>query len=232
MEALKQAVAAAFDNVVASGAIEKTIEKKLNETISSAIEEHLRSYGDFGQAIKAKVSQALNVNLDRMDFPSYGDLILNILRRQLDAQMQGEFAKRFEADMVALLAPAPAEITIDTLVEKFINSYKERYGESRAGQEFTLRIENDGGSFTYICLDQEPRKSKYDCAFRIGVHDGEVFNLAIGNQDVKNKLFIGPLYDFEKLVFQMYTAKTKIIIPADADASDYPNRFPYPGEDD
>lgn len=223
MKELSNVIAAAFDNIVASGAIEKAIEEKLQETIVSAVNDQLKSYSDFGKAIKEKVAQVVNVNMEHMDLPSYGDLVMKILRRQLDAHMQGEFAQRLEADMAALLETAPAEITLESIIEKFIDAYK----EDRAGEDFTLRIENDGGSFTYIGLDKEPNQSEYECDFRIGVHQGEVFNLRLNGDDVQKKMFVGPLRGFEKLLFQMYTAKTKLVIPDDADASDYTRSFPY-----
>lgn len=223
MDALKNAVAAAFDKVVASGAIETAIETKLNETISSAISEHLRSYSDFGKELKEKVSQAIGINLKDMDLPSYGDLVLNIIRRQLDAQMESDFAKRLEANMAALLAPAPAEITVEAIIEAFIKTY----GEDKAGEDFTLLIETKHTGFTYISLDKESDTSEYSCDFRIGIHNGEVFSLALNGDDTKKKLFIGPLRDFEKLLFQLHTAKTKVIMPADISADDYPRSFPY-----
>lgn len=225
MEALKQAVAAAFDNVVASGAIEQAIEKQISETITKVVEEQFRSYSDFGKSIKDLVGRAVNLNLDEIDMPTYGDLVLKIIRRQLDVQMHGEFAKRLEADMAVLLAPGPTEISLEQIVESFVNSYKEEYGTDRSGQEFTLLYENDS-TFTYLYLDKDEDVGKWQCDYRIGIHKGEVFSLSLGGNDVKDKLFIGGLRDFEKMIFQMHTRKTKVTISDDFSASDY-NHFPY-----
>lgn len=227
MKTIEQAVHAAFTNIVASGAIEQAIEKKIGETIASAVEEQFRSYSDFGKALKEQVAKAVQVDLASMDFPSYADLVMKIIRRQVDASMKSSFTERLEKDMAELLAPAPAEITLEKLVDDFIEEFKERHGNDRSGEEFTLRIEQESASFTYIALDKEPDQDKYRCDFRIGLHNGAVFTLQLGGADVKDKLFIGPLHGFERTLFQLYAAKSKIVVPIDACASDYPNHFPY-----
>lgn len=223
MDDLKSAVSTAFSNVVASGAIEQAIEKQLASTISSLIQNELREYGDFGKAIKERVQQAVGVNLDRMDLPSYNDLILQIIRRQLDGAMHSEAAKQIEANMAKLLERAPASITLEKLVEDFIDAHK----EDRAGQDFTLLIDRKYRT-TYVCLDVESGKSEYQCDFRLGVSsDGEVYHLAFGGKEVSKSLFMGPFYGFERALFQLYSAKTKLIVAADDDAHNYSTEFPY-----
>lgn len=223
MDDLKLAVSTAFSNVVASGAIEQAIEKQLASTISSLIQSELREYGDFGKAIKERVQQAVGVNLDRMDLPSYNDLILQIIRRQLDGVMHSEAAKQIEANMAKLLERAPTSITLEKLVDDFIESHK----EDRAGQDFTLLIERKYGS-TYVCFDVESGKSEHQCDFRLGIdRDGDVYHLAFGGKEVSKSLFMGPFYGFERALFQMYAAKTKLIVEADDHADNYTTEFPY-----
>lgn len=225
MKELKQAVSDAFDKIVASGTIEQAIEKKLTETITSAIDEQLRSYSDFGKTIKDQVSKALAVDLSVAGLPTYGHLVTEIIRRRVDASLQGEFAAQLEKDIAELLAPAPAEITLEALIEEFIKEHE----DGREGEKFTLLIENEGRGFAYVALDKEEGTDKYSCDYRIGVHDGKVYTLNFGRQDVQKALFVGPLGGFEKLLFQLFSAKSKLVIPADVDtySHDYPTRFPY-----
>ena len=226
MQDMEQAVGKAFANVVASGAIEQAIEKQIAETISSAIKEHLRSYSDFGKAISEQVQRAVGVRLERLDLPSYNDLILKIVRAQIDGAMHGEAAKQIESSLGELLKQAPAEITIDELIEQFVEAYK----EDREGQGFTLRIDREYGS-TYIALDKEEGTAKYSCDFRIGVDkDGSVYHLAFSGGDVDKKMFVVRFHGFERTIFQLYTAKSKLVIPADADDSDYEKYFPSHGD--
>lgn len=223
MEDLKSAVSTAFANVVASGAIEQAIEKQLADTIGSLIKRELREYGDFGKAIKERVQQAVGVNLERMDLPSYNDLILQIIRRQVDGIMQSEAAQQLEANMAKLLEQAPAEITLKKLIEEFIEANK----EDKEGQDFTLLIDREHGML-YVCLDEEDGKTKYNCDYRLGIdREGKVYHFALGGKDVQKSLFMGPFYGFERTLFQLYAAKSKVIVPADAEAHDYETSFPY-----
>lgn len=223
MDDLKSAVSTAFANVVTSGAIEQAIEKQLADTIGSLIKAELREYSDFGKAIKERVQQAVCVNLDRMDLPSYNDLILQIIRRQVDGIMQSEAAAQLESNMAKLLEQAPTEITMEKLIEDFIEANK----EDKEGQDFTLLIERKYGA-TYISLDEEPNKREYDCDFQISVDkDGKVYSLMLGAKDASKTLFMGPFYGFERALFQMYAARTKLILAADAEADDFDTTFPH-----
>lgn len=223
MNDLKMAVAAAFENIVASGAIEQAIEKQLADTISSAIRDHLREYSDFGKAIKLKVQQAVGVDLERLDLPSYNELILQIIRRQTDGLLQSEAAKQLESNMAELLKAAPAEMTLEQLVEGFIQQFK----EDRAGESFSLHVERNYGS-TYVSFDKEAGKSEYRCAYRLSVDkDGKVYSITVDGQDAQKTMFMGPFYSFERDLFRLYAAKSKLIIAPDATAYDFETSFPY-----
>jgi len=225
MQELKQLVSQAFDKIVASGAIEQAIEKQLTETITSVVTDQLRGYSDFGKAVKEQVSAALAVDLSQAGLPTYGHLVTEIIRRRVDASMRGQFAAQLESDIAALLEPAPSEITLEALIEEFIKAHE----EGREGERFTLLIENEGRGFQYVYLDKEEHTEKYSCDYRIGVMDGAVFSLNLGRQDVQKTLFCGPLHGFEKRLFQLFTAKSKLIIPAGVDthSHDYPTNFPW-----
>lgn len=223
MNDLKSAVSTAFANVVASGAIEQAIEKQLADTIGSLIKTELREYSEFGKAIKDRVQQAVGVNLEHLDLPSYNDLILQIIRRQVDGILQSDAAQQLESNMAKLLERAPAEITLEKLIEEFIDANK----EDKEGQGFTFLIERKYGS-TYICLDEDAGKSEYSCDFRLAIdQDGKVYSLMLGAKDVAKTLFMGPFYNFERTLFQLYAAKSKVIVPANAEAHDYDTSFPY-----
>lgn len=229
MKELKQLVSEAFDKIVVSGAIEQAIEKQLAETISSVLRGQLRSYSDIGKVIEAQVKASLNIGT--MELPSYADLIGKIVRRQVEAGMQNEATRQLEQNISELLAPAPAEITLDQLIDDFIKSRLDQSYSDIRGDSFTLIIEHAEGStagYKHIYIDCEYGTSKYSCAIQIDVKpSGEVYGLKLGGKDLKDQLFVGPLYDFERKLFQLFTAKSKLIVPDDADASDYQTSFPY-----
>jgi len=235
MQELKNAVATAFDNVVASGAIEKAIQEQIGKCVETAVRDQFGYSGKMTKAINEKVAGLIDVNLDQIDLPSYRDLISKVIQKRVGAVMTTQFTEQLEKDIGEMLEPAPAEITLEQLLEDFVKHQMDQYDASEMrGRDFTLHIDrgdhNDG--YVDIYFDKESNKSKYGCDFMIRTKKGgEVWALRLDGDEMKNKLYVGPMYSFEKRLFQMYTAKTKLIIPAEASASDYDSTFPYPGEE-
>jgi hypothetical protein len=233
MQELQDAVATAFANVVAAGTIEKAIEKKLTDTITSIIDEQLRSYSDFGKSLSAHVKSALQVDFDKLGLPGYNDFILKLVRAQVSQQAEDSIARQVEAQLKELLEPAPKEITLSALVEEFIKfSDDETRYSSRQPDQITLISERDN-SFTssvfhHIGLDPEPRKRRYDCAYEISVHDGKVYSIRLDGTDPSKHLLLGSLRGFRRRLFQLHAAGTKLIIDRDADEI---NTY-YPGRGD
>ncbi len=232
MDQLKDAVTVAFDNIVASGAIEAAIQEQIGKAVTSAIKDQISGYNsDFSKKINERVKALIDVNLDEIDLPSYRQLIADIIKKRVGAAMTAEFTEKLDKDIGELLQPAPAEITLENLLEEFKASKKDAHNAHElSGNRFTLIIERNERLDGYmdVYLDEEPRKEKYSCDIHFRIKDaGEVWGLTLNGDDLKNKIFVGPMFNFEKRLFQMYTAKTRLIIEADAGADDFDTEFPY-----
>lgn len=219
---MQKAVEAAFARIVADGAIEKAIEKQLQETISNIVSSHLREYGDFGKALKDQLGKALHVDLSRTDLPGYGDFILKIVRGQVDNHLMGEAAKKIEANLAALLADPPAEITIDKLVEDFKEHVKRRNYGGELDHEITLHVECTDYGFWHIAMDKDSGEGQYQCEVRIGVDkDGSIYQLVLGEENMDKKLFIREPSGFERDMYRAFVGGTRIVIPEGAAAYDF-----------
>jgi hypothetical protein len=229
MEELQQVVSDSFAKIVASGVIEAAIEKKLTETINSILDTELRAYSDFGKQLGAQVKSALNVDFANLELPGYNDLILKIVRQQVDGHVAQSVAAHVEEQMAALLAPPPAEIKLSKLVADFIESKKSDDCSCSGPERISLHVEETSYGGYWIFMDAADGKEKYQCTYRIGVSsdDSHVFSLKIDDKDAKNTLFIGPMYGFERDLFQMYATGTKFIV--DENVDDINTR--YPGHD-
>ncbi|RDU99187.1 hypothetical protein [Trinickia dinghuensis] len=231
MEQLQQAVANSFAKIVESGAIEQAIDIQLSKTVKTVIDEELRAYGSFGEQLKEHVKKALEVNFDNLGLPGYNDLILKIVRQQVDAHANNAIAAQIEAQLGRLLEPAPAQITLSELVKSFIESNVEEYECSCAHgpSRITLQIEPTQYGSRWVRLDKEPGKDKYECAisFLVTVDNGRISALRIGRQEVAKTLFVG-LYGFERKLFQMYAAGTRLVV----DAEEYDINTSYPDSGD
>ncbi len=229
MQDLQNAVNTAFASIVQSGAIQLTIEKKLLATVESIIDNELRSYSDFGQALSKQVKSALQVDFSNLGLPGYNDLILKIIRSQVAQQLEGQLTSQVEAQMKELLAPAPSEIKLSELVADFIKHNSERYDRHQIDSEgITLIVEEDRSHstvFHHVYLDKEEGKDKYQCSYQIDVIDGRVYRVQIDRVDPDKKLFAGPFYDFGRQVFQLYAAGTKLIVDGDEDSIE--THYPY-----
>lgn len=235
MNQLKHAVAVAFDNIVASGTIEAAIQEQIGKSIASAIKDQIGGYNsEFSKKINERVKSLIDVNLDEIDLPSYRQLIADIIKQRVGAVMSKEFTEQLDKDISELLQPAPAEITLEQLLEEFTKYHIDYYGrDDLRGNKFTLAIEwsdrNDG--YVDVFIDKDANTSNHICDIHLRIRNGEIWGLKLNGDDFKRNIFAGPLFNFEKWLFQMYTAKTRLIIDANADAGDFDTTFPYNDND-
>ncbi|WP_174908042.1 hypothetical protein [Burkholderia diffusa] len=228
MKDLEQVVASAFSNIVSAGAIEKAIEEKLTKTITSIIDSELQSYSDFGKQLSEHVKKAVQVDFSKLGIPGYNDLILKIIRQRVDANLNEQIGKHVTSQLDELLAPAPEEVKLSELVADFIKFQADRQSYSCScdlPERITLGVSIEG-SFTHVYLDKEHGSDRYECPWRIDTMDGRVYSVKINEIDPKKALFIGPIYGFERKLFQLYAAGTKLVIDSDVDEIDtsYPGR--------
>ncbi|MCA8048055.1 hypothetical protein [Burkholderia arboris] len=231
MKELEQAVSNAFSNIVTSGTIENAIEEKLTKTITSIVNDELQSYSEFGKQLSEHVKKAVQVDFSKLGLPGYNDLILKIIRKRVEEGLNEQIERHVATQLDELLAPAPEEIKLSELVADFIKFQAEKQSYSCScdlPDRITLTVDTEG-SFTHIGLDKEAGIDRYRCPWRIDTMDGRVYSVRINEIDPKNALFIGPIYGFERKLFQLYAAGTKLVIDCDVDDIDtsYPGRGDY-----
>ena len=74
---LEKIIEQQFSEIVKSGFLENTIKEQLEKTITSIIDNCMRSYSDFEKEIEKQVKESLNLGNMKLDLPSYNQLILN-----------------------------------------------------------------------------------------------------------------------------------------------------------
>lgn len=219
MQEMKEAVASAFERLIAVGAIEKAIQERLEKTVTETIREELGSYSDFGKQLKEQVKDALQVDFSKLGIPGYNDFILKIIRRQVEADVSNTIAQHIEKQVTDLLAPAPGEIKLSELVAQFIEANKpDGYSCSCDDpSRITLNVEESQYGSQWISLDKESGKDRYSCSIRFAVSndDGKIFALRVDGQEIAKTLFVGDMYRFERSIFQMHVAGTKLIVDGD-----------------
>jgi len=208
---------AALDALIGSGKIQQMIAEQLEKTVRGVIQSELRDYSDFAKQLGEAVKASLALNGD-LDLPSYNETILAIVRKQVEHCTADTIQRQVAERMKELLEPPPESITLSGLVEAFIEQVKDKhnsgcvcYGE----EEISFEVNRCNGFFRYIYLDETAGKTRHQCAIQIGVHNDEVFSLRLPGGDTRNQLFAGPFYGFEKMLFQMKAAGSKIVFDVD-----------------
>lgn len=206
----------AVGRLVESGAIEKIIDKQLGETVERLLKETLSSYSDFGKQIGEALKKSLGLH-GELDLPSYNHAVLAILHRQVEQSTRNVLQRQIAERMTDLLEPAPEKISLSALVESYRHQLDEEvragcvcYGDNRITFELT---ESERG-FRHVLLGREKGQRKGDCDIDIGLHkrsDADlwsIYHLRFRDSNVESKLFAGPFYQFERLLFQMRVAGT------------------------
>ncbi|MBU2708955.1 hypothetical protein KCM76_23370 [Zooshikella marina] len=226
MKEMETAVVNAFNNLADTGVINEIITSSVERCVKSIIEDCLRPYSDFGDHLKETIKNTLNINIENLCLGGYNDFILKVIKAKLDATVFEEGRKQIESNLEELLAPAPKEIKFSELIEDFKKFAIDK--EVELDDRITLNI-CKLSSLSFIYFDEESGKSDYQCKFQITINekDHTINSIEIDGDKYREKLFIGKLYDFERDLFQLYAAGTKLIPDFDEVDPYYPDREEY-----
>lgn len=209
--------------VAKSGVIEDAILKAVENTITKVVAESLSSYSDFGKQVKEAVTKSLAIG-DELDLPKYNEMVIAVVRRQVEAETKRTIEGRVTERITDLLDPAPEEIKLSKLVEQYTDWLRDRYNDGcvcHGETTFTFLMEESDYGHRHVYIDRESDKRKYDCDVHISLtKDGRMYHLRLSRES-QDKLFAGQsIYGFEKAVFNMHAAGTRIIVDIDQDDVD------------
>ncbi len=193
--------------------IAKTVETPCQDAIKDA----MGKYSDFSKQVQKAVTQALKVDQE-LDLPSYGEMIVEVVRRQAEGITQSQLAKQVQPQLAKLLTPAPERIKLTELVKEYVQMLREKnesgcvcYGDERIG----IQIKEDGG-FIYVDLKESISDKTWDV--RIGLHRksrddrklASMHHLRFDDVTVEQKVFRDNFYSFERSLLQMKAAGTLV----------------------
>lgn len=193
--------------------VEAIVKKQLEKTIQDIIEDSLKSWSDFGKELKQQVQKQMQLNLDRLDIPSYNQIILNAIKDELERSVYEEGVKSIQENIQNILGTSKEEYKLSELIKEIVAQDCELneldYDDYK---EITVIIENKYGS-KYIYIDPEEDKMWYQCKYKITLDDDMTVRRAeIDDKSFDNKVIMGGLYGADAMIFKMWTRKSKLII--------------------
>lgn len=194
--------------------IEKEIDSRVEKLIIETIDRSFRSYSDLAKLIEAAVTEALKV--EHLDLPSYGAMVTNMLKAQIEAMVHPLIAGRLAADMEELLSLAPAEVKLSEIATFMRKNHEgEGYGEV-----ITVILEEATyGSSRWLYLDEKEHRRSPDknrCPHRLLIgQDGIISGGWIGDEDITKKNWFGPSYGIAQRLRSYIACGTKIILDED-----------------
>lgn len=132
MKELNELIIARMNNMTESGAIQQLIDKQLEDSVKEILKDSLRSYSDFGKAIKEKLSESLAGAVEKVTFPEYNKFISDTVVGCVSAHMNEHVVAGIQEQIKEVLQPVPKEIT----GEKFLSELGRFFDHDSTGVEF------------------------------------------------------------------------------------------------
>lgn len=207
-------ISAAVAAKMTPGFIDKEVGARVDKLIIESIDASLRKYSDTGDMITKAVGEALRV--DRLDLPTYGNVVAAMLKEQIEACVAPLIAGRLAADMEELLNLAPKEVKLSEIAADMCK----RHEGDGYGEVITVIVERNEYGSTWIYLDEdqvleERNKNRADYRLLVG-KDGKISSATMREHDIKSSRHFGSSYGLEQKIRAWFACGTIIIIDEDS----------------
>nr|WP_315462659.1 hypothetical protein [uncultured Sphingomonas sp.] len=190
--------------------IEDQVDKRVEKLVVEAVDGALRSYSDIGQLIKKSVEEALRV--DRLDLPTYGNVVAAMVKAQIEASVAPVIAGRLSEDVAELLQLAPATIKLSQIAD----AMRKRHEDDGYGDVITVIVERTEYGSAWVYLDEDAvhaERDKYRCDFRLLIGgDGKISSATLREHDIKSSKHFGSSYGLEQKLRAYFACGTIIEI--------------------
>lgn len=236
-------------NIATTGQLNEIIEKALTKTVEDIVESQLRSYSDFGRALRAKIEADLVVDLSNVNFTEYNKVVMSLVEGAVNNAVTASAEEKLRKDVAALFEAPPAQIKLSELIDKFKEEI--RGDECGCPDNIGLIIERNYSEYecltdtVYIGLNPSKKMNSYrdeyitkaiECDFGISIRldskddDCEIGTLSYTSDrssERHHSWMPTCLFGTSRLLYQMYCAGSKIEFDQGFDADDYDTGYGY-----
>lgn len=225
---LNKMVMVGLKNMQDSGKVQEIVEKHLEKTVESAVNDLFGSWSDFSKDLKKTIQEELQINLKELQIGSYNHMVLNAIKDKLDVVISNAGIEKLNAELEALLVTEQKEYKLSELIEE-LKKDEIGYGdpEDYEGKEISFHHDPDRRTLNFIYFDSEEGKEQYECKYRLVVipEDGTIQSVNINDKAFDNRVIMGGLHGLDETLFKIYTTGAKIIVDSDDVDIYYPNTY-------
>lgn len=209
---LADAIGKAFDQE----RLQEMVEKSVTALVNDVIKNETREYSKFGGVIRKAIQESLPQAIEIQNQSAFRDSIMKIISGRISAYKDDVLEKQMNSTISSLLESPPESILLSELVQKAVSMWKsESYIRQNSARPTVIVARSDGivDGYYNIFLDPAAGTEKYACRCSIAITDGgEAYSIRVDGKETSKSLFVGPLYDFDRYLFWLYTGGTKIVV--------------------
>ncbi len=186
------------------------VEKNIADIIKSSVESAFR-WGDVRKSIETAVQESLKVP-DRIDIPSYSNMILGLLRGMIDERLSDLINQQLTDQMEDLLGLGTKEVKLSELVKQITDEADQ---QERRGECITCIVEESeySAGCYHIYIDEDENKRNYQCELHFYVTaEGKVSSLSVDGNDAKTRIHVGYMEGWKKHVFALFITGGKFVV--------------------
>jgi hypothetical protein len=245
VEMVQNAVAKALDPERLNALVNEQICETVDKTLKEVLSQELRSYSDFGKRLESVVKESLK--MDPIEIPAYNHALTEYVRRFVAETSQSLIQTQVGERLKALMDLAPGHIKVSELVEAYRKRREDEIDSGctcegdydsifvRLGREYpdsdTLKnywklefwpSESDKNE-TERYSSRKEKTADVRLCIRLNDRKGEsqtgvVHSVTYRDGETTKNMFIGPLYDFEKLCFNLQASQSVIELDVDEES--------------
>lgn len=225
--------AAALASALEPERVAAVLEKHMIEAVDSGIKEQFGYRSEFTKLLNAELARAMPTNVE--DLGRFSDLVVKTVTEVVNAH-QAEFVKKAVADRLnSMLRPLPETMKLSEVVQQIVATFDEHDRDGSSAPTVIFERSDTVGGYAELRIDPRGDRSRHGCRFRARLHPVDDDNhglvvcwaLEIDDEKLENKRFIGPTFNAEALLLNLYTGQVKIEI----DETDFSEVY-YPSEFD
>lgn len=199
------------------------IEKSVSKMLESIIDDIFRSYSDTAEAIKTKIEEKLDVNLQRFDLVDYNALVSDIINKNLLERVNLSIEPINELIKETVGFINKKEMTLagfiqDEIISELSSHEGGSCGCDESEGEISLYIEyHDIYEWYNVYLDVEGDKKKDECAVAFTLSkDGCILSFSCKGRYGGQTKLVSPermqwLDGIERKLFRIHSSQVKMI---------------------